>query len=115
MKHVVSFLTIGLILGTAAPAMAQQANRDKDAGKEIPADALPPKGMCRIWIDGVPASQQPAATDCSTAIRNKPANARVLFGDDYADTSKTADRKRKPPTGKGYPTRSFVPRRPPNP
>jgi hypothetical protein len=48
--------------------------------------------MCRIWIDGVPPGQQPAPTDCSTAERRRPANARVIYGDDtrrdcrYEDT-----------------------------
>jgi hypothetical protein len=40
--------------------------------------------MCRVWVDGVPPGQQPAPTDCRTAIRNRPANGRVIFGDDYA-------------------------------
>lgn len=40
--------------------------------------------MCRVWVDGVPAGQQPAPTDCRTAIRNRPPNGRVIFGDDYA-------------------------------
>jgi hypothetical protein len=38
--------------------------------------------MCRIWIDGVPPGQQPAPTDCVTAERRRPANARVIYGDD---------------------------------
>jgi hypothetical protein len=38
--------------------------------------------MCRIWIDGVPPGQQPAPTDCASAVRNRPSNGRVLFGDD---------------------------------
>jgi hypothetical protein len=40
--------------------------------------------MCRVWVDGVPPGQQPAPTDCRTAIRNRPPNGRVIFGDDYA-------------------------------
>jgi hypothetical protein len=36
--------------------------------------------MCRIWIDGVPPAHQPAPTDCATAIRKRPLNARVVFG-----------------------------------
>jgi hypothetical protein len=40
--------------------------------------------MCRIWLDGVPASRQPAPTDCASALRNRPAKGQVLFGDDYA-------------------------------
>jgi hypothetical protein len=38
--------------------------------------------MCRIWIDGVPPTHQPAPTDCATAIRKRPLNARVVFGSD---------------------------------
>jgi hypothetical protein len=52
--------------------------------------------MCRVWVDGVPPGQQPAPTDCKTAIRNRPPNGRVIFGDDYAksvrdDKSKIPD------------------------
>lgn len=49
---------------------------------KVPAGHWPPRGMCRIWIDGVPPGRQPAPTDCATAVRNKPANARVIYGDD---------------------------------
>jgi hypothetical protein len=41
---------------------------------------LPPAGKCRIWMDGVPAAQQPAPTDCTTALRKKPANGILIFG-----------------------------------
>ena len=58
----------------AAPARKGQ---EKDA--PIPKEYLPPAGMCRIWVDNVPAARQPAPTDCATAIRNKPPNARVIF------------------------------------
>jgi hypothetical protein len=40
--------------------------------------------MCRIWLDGVPAGRQPAPTDCASALRNRPANGQVIFGDDFA-------------------------------
>jgi hypothetical protein len=46
--------------------------------------------MCRVWLDGVPAGQQPAPTDCAAAVRNRPANSRVIFGDDYAGAPPTA-------------------------
>jgi hypothetical protein len=46
----------------------------------IPPGQMPPAGMCRIWIDGVPPGRQPAPTDCATAQRNVPANARVIYG-----------------------------------
>ena len=48
----------------------------------IPPAYRPPQGMCRVWIAGVPPDQQPAPTDCVTAVRNRPANGSVIFGDD---------------------------------
>jgi hypothetical protein len=38
--------------------------------------------MCRIWINDVPPGKQPAPTDCASAVRNRPANGKVLFGDE---------------------------------
>lgn len=106
MKQSSLLLALGLIVAAAAPAMAQQ-RAPKDTAKKaaaIPADARPPKGMCRIWIDGVPAAQQPAATDCPTAVKNLPSNARVIFGDDFTDSSKTknGDTSKLPPNAKGF-------------
>jgi hypothetical protein len=108
MKLLTGLLTIGFLVACAAPAMAQQPQSKDSARKSliaaIPADARPPKGMCRIWIDAVPAAQQPAATDCATAVKNRPANARVIFGDDFADTnkSKNGDKTKLPPNVKGF-------------
>lgn len=48
----------------------------------VPPEYRPPAGMCRIWIEGVQPSQQPAPTDCVTAVKNKPVNGTVIFGDD---------------------------------
>ena len=52
----------------------------------IPPGQLPPRGMCRVWIDGVPPGQQPPVTDCATAQREAygRANARVIYGDDQS-------------------------------
>jgi len=120
MKHRKVVTIIGLIVAAAAPAMAQQsAPKDSAKRTSIPADARPPKGMCRVWIDGVPAAQQPAATDCPTAVKNRPNNGRVIFGDDYPDSSKTkpADRAKLPPDVKGFtgvkPSPQILPKRPP--
>src|SRR3954471_13197779 len=106
MKPYCSALIAGLIAAAAVPAIAgaQQA-QPKDSSKKssIPAQARPPKGMCRIWLDGVPAAQQPAATDCPTAIRNRPTNGRVIFGDDADSTkSKGGDKGKLPPNIKGF-------------
>ena len=121
MKQLKVVTIIGFIAAMAAPAMAQQpAPKDSAKKTAIPADARPPKGMCRVWIDGVPAAQQPAATDCPTAVKNRPNNGRVIFGDDYPDsTSKTkpADKVKLPPDVKGFtgvkPPTQILPKRPP--
>ena len=122
MKHLKAVLTLSLIVATAAPVMAQQPT-PKDSSKKgatkIPADARPPKGMCRIWIDGVPAAQQPAVTDCPSAVKNQPANGRVIFGDDFADSSKAKQpgKGKLPPDVKGFtgvkPPFQLLPKRPP--
>lgn len=87
-------MTLFVLMGSlavASPAAAQKRDDDRrDA--EIPKAHRPPPGMCRVWLDDVPPGQQPASTDCKTALRNKPAKARVIFGDDYVDK----DRKRSP-------------------
>ena len=119
MKQLSAVLTIGLLLASAAPVMAQRG-APKDTARKIPADARPPKGMCRVWIDGVPAAQQPAATDCPTAVKNRPNNGRVIFGDDYPDSSKTkpTDKVKLPPDVKGFtgvkPPPQLLPKRPPD-
>jgi hypothetical protein len=48
----------------------------------VPPGFFPPAGMCRIWLNEVPAGQQPAPTDCASAVRNRPTNGKVLFGDE---------------------------------
>ncbi len=53
----------------------------------------PPPGMCRIWVDNVPANKQPAPTDCASALKNKPTNGRVIFGEAKPVVSPT------PPSG----------------
>ncbi len=75
-------ISLALAVAAAAPLSAQ-GNGTKDG--KIPPGQRPPAGMCRIWLDGVPPGQQPAPTDCATAVRKRPANGRVIFGDDYVD------------------------------
>ncbi len=67
----------------------------------IPVAARPPAGMCRIWLDQVPVAQQPAPTDCASAVRNRPAKGRVVFGDDYV-TPKQERAAKAPPFLKGF-------------
>lgn len=61
----------------ARPKPQPPANR-----QEVPRTHLPPPGMCRIWLDNVPPAQQPAPTDCASAVRNQPRNGRVIFNDE---------------------------------
>ena len=93
-----------LILGVSASASAQQP-----AKEEIPSAYKPPKGMCRIWLKDVPPGQQPAPTDCAAAVKNVPANGRVVFGDND-------EKKEKPKLdslpGKGYTGRGTTPLKP---
>jgi hypothetical protein len=123
MKLSSSVASLALIAVLAPCAQAQRgrgAQKDSTKRTAIPADARPPKGMCRVWISGVPAAQQPAATDCPTAVKNLPPNARILFGDDFADSTKAKsnERPKLPPNIKGFtntkpaPTK-VLPKRPP--
>lgn len=65
------------------PRARPSQERGRDA--TVPRQYMPPPGMCRIWLDGVPPGQQPAPTDCPTAIRKRPPNGRVIFGERKAD------------------------------
>jgi hypothetical protein len=72
-----NFAVLTLALA-AAPVSAQTRTHTR---ADIPPGHLPPKGMCRVWIDGVPPGQQPPVTTCSAALANRVANSRVIFGD----------------------------------
>ena len=76
--------TAGGVLGDILGRDTAQVRRDSRKSDHIPPGQRPPAGMCRIWIDGVPPGQQPAPTDCQTAVATKPANARVIWGDQTA-------------------------------
>jgi hypothetical protein len=64
----------------------------------VPPGFYPPAGMCRVWINGVPAGQQPAPTDCASAVRNRPANGKVLFGDEPPKSKKGKSDNKNSPT-----------------
>lgn len=74
MNRIAGWILAGALL-VAAPLSAQ--SRDS-----IAREHRPPPGMCRIWLDDVPANRQPEPTDCPTAIRKRPPNGRVIFGEE---------------------------------
>ena len=101
MKHLTMIVAVAIAAALApAKELGAQA-RGKDA-PAIPKEFRPPAGMCRIWLDDVPAGQQPAPTDCATAVKNRPANGRVIFGDDYVDRDEKGDKKKTPPFVKSF-------------
>lgn len=70
----------GIPRGLPIPHFPKASPKQQPA---VPPGYRPPQGMCRIWIDGVPPDQQPAPTDCVTAVRNRPVNGSVIFGDEF--------------------------------
>ena len=111
MRLALSLAFAGAVL-TAMPMAVQGQARPADS---VPAGHRPPAGMCRIWLPNVPASKQAAPTDCPTAVRNRPANAKVIFGDPLP--AKTGNRGKTPigvplphsPTQKTEPPRKKAP------
>ncbi|MBA3853540.1 MAG: hypothetical protein C0503_03935 [Gemmatimonas sp.] len=69
----------------ALPAMAAAQGTARPQVPVVPPHLMPPAGKCRIWMDGVTPTQQPAPTDCQTALRQKPANGTVIFGPSERD------------------------------
>ncbi len=63
-------------LAVATPLMAQGI---REYGF-VPMGMMPPAGMCRVWIQGVPPGRQPAPTSCGVAARWLPANGRLVYG-----------------------------------
>jgi hypothetical protein len=76
---------------SAAPLSAQWRLEDifgRRSDDRVPAGHMPSRGMCRVWIDGVPPGRQPRQTDCRTAERQRRyyedrygRRARVIYGD----------------------------------
>jgi hypothetical protein len=66
-------LTAASALAFATPVLAQGIFR-------IPPGQMPPTGMCRIWIDGVPPGRQPAPMNCEVAARRRPVNSHLIYG-----------------------------------
>jgi hypothetical protein len=89
-----SLVRITCLIGSLASLTAlslgaqEKSTRETKAASSVPESAQPPAGLCRVWLENVPASQQPAPTDCATAIKSRPNNAHVLFGSLRDDETK---------------------------
>ena len=77
----------GVAVACATPALAAQGKppEKEPADIMIPETAWPPAGMCRVWLRDVPERQQPAPTDCVTALRTRPRDATLLMGEPIND------------------------------
>ncbi len=73
-------LVLSALAVTVAEAQVTSTSGARSSAPDIPKEYVPPAGMCRIWLDAVPAAQQPAPTECSIAVRNKPPNGKVVYG-----------------------------------
>jgi hypothetical protein len=74
---------IALTLIVAGAALATEASAQVMVrASSVPPGQRPPAGMCRVWIEGVPAGRQPSVTDCVTARATAPLNSRIIFGSD---------------------------------
>src|SRR2546428_4667145 len=71
------FALLALVLA-GAPLSAQARTH---VVAKIPPGQLPPRGMCRVWIDGLPPGQQPPVATCADAEAHRVANSRVIYGD----------------------------------
>jgi hypothetical protein len=94
-------LALAVSAGGAQTPIPKPLVDPKNSKVEIPRRLLPPPGMCRVWIENVPAGQQSAPTDCASAIRNRPPNGRVIFGSDSTAAARATKgqkgEERKPP------------------
>jgi hypothetical protein len=104
-----------LALLAALPLGAQEkSTKETKAASTVPQSAQPPAGLCRVWLENVPASQQPAPTDCATAIKNRPNNARIVFGNLKDDAAKPQQKSTIAPSTNrtnGWPSRLTDPPR----
>jgi hypothetical protein len=76
-RSLISVVLLGVLLTTRSAVAEAQKRNDRPLTQQEP---TAPQGMCRVWLNGVRADSQPAPTDCASALRDRPPNARVIFG-----------------------------------
>lgn len=81
MQRIRFAIAFGAALFVAAPSAQAQLRRTSNVNVGgYPTAESVPAGMCQIWINGLPASRQPAPMNCDTARRNAPPNSRIIYG-----------------------------------
>ena len=100
-------IQFAVILLLAAPVVvgAQARPRTQLARPTVPLEHRPPAGKCRIWIEGVAPAQQPAPTDCQSALRQNPPNGTVIFGPPVKEEDPAAFERRQAPRPTPTPTK----------
>jgi hypothetical protein len=71
------------VLDAARARAGIETGRTTSRDSHIPRGHLPPRGSCRVWIEGVPPGHQPPVTSCAEAERDRfrYSNASVIYGD----------------------------------
>lgn len=80
------FGAVGILIAGSAASVAAQSSSTTPG---VPAAYVPPSGMCRVWLRDVPPMQQPAPTDCRSALRSKPVGSTVVYGPESKRSSFT--------------------------
>ena len=96
LKRLLIAASVGVGLAAFQNTAGAQSFAPRSRQEAVPQRYRPPAGMCRIWLDSVPANRQPAPTDCATAIRNLPPNARVIFSDSASSNRRDKGKPKKP-------------------
>jgi hypothetical protein len=73
-------MAAGAALFLASATAGAQLPGRTSAPRTTTSSTAVPAGMCRVWIDGVPATRQPAPTTCEVARARVPNNGRIIYG-----------------------------------
>jgi hypothetical protein len=99
---VVRAIRAAVILSATTGLCAAAGAQAPSPRVEIPRGYEPPAGMCRVWLPDVPPVQQPAPTDCRSAVRGKPVNGTVIYGPDPKRNSYTPEDWVRPRVGGAF-------------
>ncbi len=80
LRFVRVLVVAALIALGSPPLLRAQVRVSHGDSTSVPAGQRPPAGMCRVWLNGVPARNQPAPTSCANAVKVHASNSHVIFG-----------------------------------